>query len=251
MKSVVRNGVTVFLADTEDQATEKTKELLYDFSDENTALFLSGGSTPKKLYTELALEKKLLVGAVVQVDERYGEPFHQVSNQLSIKNTGLLDYLAEKNIQFYPMLGSGKSREELAQEYEVIVSDLFGRFKKKIAILGIGQDGHTASIAPNRPDFNNPLFTSQKDRLVGEFKDPKPMSAEGSPVPPNGFGERITLTSKALSEMDQLLVLVLGQKKKEALEMVLTEGPVEKAPLRFCLWPKVSSKTLFITDQKV
>ncbi len=243
-------NIIVVTAASEETGTKLAKEFLYSVIDKKTVLFLSGGSTPKNMYAAFAKESLLNPGAVAMVDERHGEPFHAASNQLMIKNTGLLEYLERKYIKFYPILTGKKDRITLAREYDETVRYLLHYFPKKVAVLGIGGDGHTAGIAAHRFDFTNPLFFPERKLLfVSEFKDPKPMSPQGTTVPQYGFGERITLTFHALSQMDLLLVLAFGDKKKLALQKALALGKVEEIPLRFIQDPAVAPKTIVITDQ--
>lgn len=246
------SGITLVTVSSEEEGTMLAKKFLYSVIDKKTVLFLSGGSTPKNIYTSFAREALINPGAVAMVDERYGEPLHNLSNQLMIKNTGFLDYLAMRYVQFYPILTGKKDRVTTAREYDEAVRYLIHYFQKKVAILGVGEDGHTAGIAPNRVDFTNPLFLAERKLLqVSEFHDTKVMSPQGSSMPPYGFGERITLTLHALSQMDILLVLAFGEKKREALKKVFTPGKVEEIPLRFVQDPQVALKTIVITDQKL
>lgn len=83
---------------------EVAKRILYKTVDSKTALFLSGGTTPKPLYTKLAHEKKLNPGVVALIDERYGSHLHLNSNERMIKEAGLLDYLASQKIPYYGVL---------------------------------------------------------------------------------------------------------------------------------------------------
>lgn len=249
---MMHEGIEFAVVESKEEGFDIAKKVMYEMLDSHWALFLSGGKTPLPLYQQLALESKFSVGAVAMVDERYGNPGHPLSNELSIRESGLIEYLSEEYVKFYPVLEEGKSREELAASYNQVVTDLFSKFQKRFAILGIGEDGHTASIAPNRADFTDPLFDpSRQELLVSEFLDPVPSSPEGNPAPPNGFGERITLTLNALSQMDRLVVIAFGEKKKDAFEKLFAQGPIEECPIRFVKDPAISPKTLFITDQKV
>lgn len=253
----VKNGITIARVENSDRGFALAKDILYEIVDPQTILYLSGGSQ-KTLYQMLASEGRFRPGAIALIDERYGMPSHPISNQKLIEGSGLTVYLEQQGIPFYPMLQGG-NREETARAYEERVKQLFATFPKHVAILGIGVDGHTAGIAPNRPDlpggeagFQNPLFDeAHQELLVGEFHDPKPMSPDGNQAPPNGFGERVTLTAKALAQMDFLLLTGFGENKKQAFEQVFQEGSIEEIPLRFCRDPKIAPKTLFITDQKV
>jgi 6-phosphogluconolactonase/glucosamine-6-phosphate isomerase/deaminase len=306
------------------QGIKVAKHLLYKTVDPKTVLFLSGGTTPKPLYKALAQEKKLHVGAVAMVDERYGVPLHKNSNERMIKESGFLDYFKKIQVPFYPILrlhrhsgkgvtegtpaprifmvqrDSGQARlagalasrlasrrsgrsgrsgrssglaslavrlvsarresrrakrvrmtlEETQRNYEKVVHHLFLTFSKRIAIMGIGEDGHTASLRAGTQ--NSSVRQAQDD----------PESIEGSKLKtqkyvigisdfPGELKERITLTFKALSEMNLLIVLVFGSSKKNALNLMLTQGLEEEIPARFFNLPDVSRKTIVITDQKI
>lgn len=218
----------------------RSENLLDALVDRKTVLFLSGGSTPKDLYAKIAKDQKLTPGAVAMVDERYGKRFHENSNELMIKNTGLILYLEKKNIRFYPIL-EDQTGEKTTENYDETVRFLLSFFPKSVAIIGIGADGHTAGIAPDRIDFKNPLFDKdRKDLLVSQFND-----AEGE------FKERITMTFLALSMIDKLIVLAFGDKKKRALELMNKGGSIEEVPARFLVRSDIVQKTLLITDQKI
>jgi len=227
------------------------RNLLYAVSGTTTLILLSGGQTPADLYSSLAREGGFKAGAAALVDERYGAPLHAGSNHLTVLRTGLLDYFQRQRIPFYPILVGACSLEETAEEYGRILADLFSRYSSRVAILGMGVDGHIAGIAPSRADFANPLFSPEQSRLlVGYYTDPVAMSAQGDSSPPFGFGQRVTMTIKALSEVSILILLVFGTRKSSALNGLMGEGPVESLPARFLRRSEVARKTLIITDQK-
>lgn len=232
-----------------DQATglRIAKEILYALVDRKTALFLSGGKTPRSLLTKISEEMRLTPGVVGQVDERYGRPFHEQSNELMMQEAGFLDYLERQGISFHSMLeGKNKTREGLAETYDQLLRSLFTVYTRAVATLGIGTDGHIAGIAPNRGDFKNPLFNVTTE-LVAGFNDEK-----------GSFKERITMTFLGLSMMDYLIPIVFGDDKKEALEQLFEEEKVvssgrqeEEIPARFLKRPEIASKTIIITDQQI
>lgn len=222
------------------QGIERTKEFLYDEVNRKTVLFLSGGKTPKALYETLASEQIITPAAVALVDERYGEPMHANSNELMIQDSGLLSYLEKQNIPFYSMLAENESQEDAVQRYDQTTRDLFFKFPKSIGILGIGEDGHIASMLPSRKDFTNPLFAKGNTyEYVAGVDD------QGK------YGKRITLTFAGLALLDFVVVFVFGKDKKKALKKALSQGSVEEIPARFFQQPDMSEKTLFITDQKI
>lgn len=234
-----KENVCIYEVSGPIQGVKIAKSILYKVVDIETVLFLSGGRTPKDLYTVLSQEKLLRVGAVGLVDERFGSPLHEQSNELMIQNTGFLDFLKQKDIPFYPILQDRKSREDVAKEYDDAVRNLQKSFSKRVAILGIGGDGHTAGIAPNRSDFENSIF-SKSNLLVSEFDDPRGI-----------FKQRVTMTFEALSQMDLLIVLVFGEDKGKALQMMFKEGSFEEVPARFLKSKGIAEKVLLITDQRV
>lgn len=234
-----KDGIWIATVKSPEQGIEAAKTVLSALVDPQTVLFLSGGTTPKPLYEQLAKDTALQPGAVAEVDERYGERGHSMSNQLMIEQTGLQAYLAQQGIAYSSILQDGLTLEQTADAYNKVVEDLLLRYRRSIAVLGIGDDGHTLGIAPNRPDFTNPIF-NQQDRLVSAFDD-----ATGS------FGKRVTTTFKALEQMTLLMPLVFGEKKQDAIKKMFTKGSLQEIPARFYLEPSIASKTLFITDQKV
>jgi len=219
----------------------KAKAAIANEIDSKTILFLSGGSTPKPLYEELARDGIIHPAGVGMIDERYGEPMHENSNELMIQNTGLLNHFDKKNIPFYSMLHKEYDREQDARYYDQKARDLFFHFPKSVAILGIGKDGHTAGIAPNRTHFENPIFDKEREHLyVSEFDDPT-----------GPFGQRITMTFAGLSLIDFLLVFVFGKDKQKAIQKAFTPGYMKDCPARFFQQHDIAAKTLFITDQKL
>lgn len=240
-------GITVAKVSLMYEGFKLARDLLYTVIDKKTVLYLSGGQTPKGLYTNLANDKKLVPGAVALIDERYGSKFHNNSNEKMIRDTGLLPYLETQGTPFYPILQEGHpGLQETADNYDMTVRYLVAGFPKSFGILGIGTDGHTAGIAGNRPaslgyeGFTNPLFENSKTTFVSSFAD-----LQGP------FKERVTMTFTGLAMLDFFLVLVFGEDKQEALQLMFAEGSEEEVPARFYKRPEIAKRTLLITDQKV
>ncbi|HWY79051.1 MAG TPA: 6-phosphogluconolactonase [Candidatus Sulfotelmatobacter sp.] len=216
------------------------KELLYEIVDRRTSLYLSGGSM-QVLYKALAKEEQIEPGAVGLIDERFGKPMHATSNEKMIKDTGFLRYLQMRNMPFYSVLQAGKSREEAAISYDERVRSLHAIFQKNIGLIGIGPDGHISSIIPNRPDFHNPWFDSDRQYLlVSEFNDKN-----------SQYKERVGMTFLGLSMLDQMLILAFGESKQKMFNKLFEEGKEEEIPARFFKRPEIAKKTLLITDQTV
>ncbi|MCL5010437.1 MAG: 6-phosphogluconolactonase [Patescibacteria group bacterium] len=258
-------GIKVITVNNSSEGEKAAYDLLLKTLNKDSALFLSGGKTPVNLYKKLAQNNKVSIGAVGLVDERFGEAFHKGSNEKMIKNTGMLDFLERENIPFYSILdsgsalesglvasgikrtssshleggnsvGTGSDIESLSLSYERRVKDLFRKYKKRAAVLGIGEDGHIAGL---------PTGQTQKSKLKSQNY------AESIRNFPGEFRERITLTFKALAQMDLLLVLVFGANKRKALSKVFEKETPEEIPARFLTRRDIAEKTILITDQKV
>ncbi len=234
-----KDGIIVIETPTVQKANDSVAEILEKYADFKTSLFLSGGGTPKKLYEYLASEKKLRAGAVGQIDERFGERFHKNSNELMIKNSGLIDYLEGRNIRFYPIL-EDKKIDETAKDYDEALRFIFKYFPKTVGILGIGSDSHTAGI-PANPEIVRKMIEDQSS-LVSYYEL-------------EGYGARITMNFHALSMLDLIIILVLGQEKREILNSMFKvanlEEEIEKFPAKFYLKPEIAEKVILITDQIV
>jgi 6-phosphogluconolactonase/glucosamine-6-phosphate isomerase/deaminase len=232
--------VTIATVANSHEGFSLAQEILHKIIDPTTVLYLVGGSTPKPLYERVAKEEMLLPGAVAMVDEKFGAKLHASSSEKMIKDTGLLRYFEMRGIPFYPIL-QGKSREETTEDYDEKLRTLNASYKKSVAILGLGTDGHISIIAPNRPGFENPMFAQEnKYMLVGEFDDPM-----------SDYKEQIGITFLGLAMLDVLIVLVFGEEKKKPFEMLFSDGREEEIPARFFRRPDIAKKTLFITDQRI
>lgn len=206
---------------------KKAHDLLKKIVDGQTLLALSGGTTPN--YRKMIVEPgDISPGAICVADERYGEPFHKDSNELLLKNQGVKDCTDEKCIEAHKTL-KGLDFLETAKEYNFKIKELFARFPKRVGVMGIGANLHTAGIFPNSVAAHSPNL------VVGEVVDDR-------------FPKRITLTLKALGEFQYFVILVFGQEKKDAILKMLdeSENDMQKYPAIF--YRKSKAKAYLITD---
>lgn len=237
--SHINQGITIAKVHDAQAGYAAARAVLYAVVDKRTVLYLSGGSL-KTLYEELVKDSQITPAAVGLVDERYGEKFHPNSNEKMVRDTQFLRYLHTLDIPFHPIL-QNKPREETADAYDALFRELNNLLPKSVGLLGIGPDGHTSSIIPNRPDFHNPWFDADRRHLmVSEFNDPK-----------SHYKERVGLTFLGLSMLDLLIVPVFGAGKQETLEKIFEDGNEEDIPARFFKRIDIANKTLFITDQNI
>ncbi|MGB8816464.1 MAG: 6-phosphogluconolactonase [Rhizobiaceae bacterium] len=181
-------------------------------------LAVSGGSTPKLFFKALALRpidwSKV---SVTLVDERWVGPDSDRSNARLV-NENLLTGAAA-SARFVPLWSGGDEPDEAAlARTNGHLSDLASPFDA--VILGMGNDGHTASFFPGGNTLHEAL-TSNGPAL--------PLAAPGA-------GEtRITLTLPVLLNTKALYLHIEGPDKAASLEKALGEGTVEDMPVRAVL----------------
>ena len=208
----------------------KAHDILKRLVDKHTLLALSGGTSVD--YRKMLVESTdVIPGAICVVDERYGEEFHRDSNELLLKNQGIKDFADEECIETHKIL-KGKGFLETAKIYEEEIEDLFKRFKKRVGVMGVGTNLHTAGIFPFSVAAHSPDF------VVAEEVDGK-------------FPKRITLTLKALGEFSSFVLLVFGASKLDALRTLLDEreNDIQKYPAIFYRKARVDSH--LVTDIKI
>ncbi|RMF28281.1 MAG: 6-phosphogluconolactonase, partial [Cyanobacteria bacterium J083] len=168
----------------------------------------AGGNTPKPLYEAIA--KLDLPWDKIEVfwgDERYVSPDHPDSNQKMARDVWLSKVpIPEKNI--HPMPTSANNPQLDAKAYERELKEFFGLKEGEfptfdLIILGMGEDGHTASLFPHTAALQ------VKDSLVtvGE--------KNGEP--------RLTFTAELINHAKCVIFLVAGANKQKALQAVLAE----------------------------
>ena len=162
-------------------------------------VFLSGGSTPKAVYEQAAATPSAFAGAELWFgDERCVPPDDDRSNYLMAK-LALLDPLAAAGIDAGVHRIQGERGPEVAAlAYERELQDA-GGLASAMVMLGIGSDGHTASMFPGKP------AVSEASRLV--------VGVPEAGLEP--FVPRVTLTFPALAQAAWVIVLAVGPSKAD------------------------------------
>jgi|TARA_B110000902_G_scaffold161011_1_gene184212 6-phosphogluconolactonase len=183
------------------------------------SLFVSGGSTPKAIYaqlanTDLAWQKV----SIAMVDERYVPLAHLDSNEAMIR--GSLVTGKASAASFNGLYSEADSLAKAAQNAEQIYSRLVK--DSDLIILGMGDDGHTASLFPNADGISAAMdITSQ--HLVF------PLVANKSKVTGENLA-RISLGLAAILAAKKIILLITGDDKlavyKQALIADVNELPV-------------------------
>jgi len=184
-------------------------------------LGLSGGSTPRDIYTKLGESKEIDWSKVTVflVDERHVPPDHKESNQRLVRET-LLKHtkIPPKNLIFPDTtLAIGQCIEK----YEKDLRKLFPKEGPDIVVLGLGPDGHIASLFPGDIDA-----LLEKEHLVLQTTTPSTGSGQ---VPRFAIRDRITVTPPLLTRATLPLFLLTGEEKKKVFAETLSANtdPIE------------------------
>ena len=197
---------------------------------------LSGGSTPRTLFEMLAgphYRPQIEWARVVIFfgDERCMPPDHPESNY-RMANEAMLSRVPIPGDNVYRIRGE-IDPHEAAAEYEQILKEKFGDTGGiDVTLLGMGKDGHTASLFPGTDAVN------ERVRLA------VPNYAEHSTT---GKSWRVTMTAPFLNRSHQILVLAAGADKAERIAEVL-EGPRDPQRLPIQLIDPPDGKVTWILD---
>jgi len=183
-------------------------------------LAVSGGSTPKDFFA--ALSKETLDWAHVKitlVDERWVPDTDERSNAKLVKSTLLQN--EAKVASFVPLYTDAATPEDGLAATTARIDALTLPFDA--VVLGMGDDGHTASFFPGGDRLAEALDLNGKSRVL-------PMRA------PDAGEPRITLTLPTLLETESLFLLVAGDKKRDLLaDARLGLGAARDYPVRSVL----------------
>ena len=185
------------------------------------AIALSGGNTPRDAYTLLAKESGLdwTKVNVFWVDERAVPPTDDRSNYRWAKAT-LIDPAGIAAERVHRMPAEVPDLEGAARDYEKAIRedvelDGDGIPAFDVVVLGVGDDGHTASLFPGDDTVDI------QDRLVAAVRASGAREA------------RLTLTPPAIEHARQLFILAVGAAKRAPLERVWSaQGNVHETPAR-------------------
>jgi len=181
--------------------------LLAEAVDAGGSIVVSGGSTPRRAY-ELAAA---LDGDWGGVDLWFGDDrcvpaSDPLSNQLLVRETILDRIIVHPTVHSIP---TELSPDEAAAAYDAELRSE----PLDLVLLGIGADGHTASLFPDAPTLD------VRDRLA--------VAAEPGLDP---FVERVTMTIPALESGAHVVFLVVGEDKAAAARRAFSDAPSKTTP---------------------
>jgi 6-phosphogluconolactonase len=171
---------------------------------------ITGGSTPRKAYERVAAERPDWSGVDVWfTDERCVPPDHEHSN-FRMASEALLSRIGGATVhRMKGELGPEGGAEEYEREFEEAGRPVFG-----LILLGLGPDVHTCSLFPG-------------DDALGERERPV-VGVETPGMAP--LVPRITLTLPVVNASRQIVFLVTGEDKADAVAVAFSGRPDPRAP---------------------
>ena len=169
-------------------------------------LAVSGGTTPKLFFEKLSvIDIPWSRVAVTLVDERQVPESSERSNARLVRQHLLQNKAAAA--RFVPLVDNPEAEKIPAFD---------------VAVLGMGNDGHTASFFPGGDTLAEAIDAETAKRLIA-------ITAPGAGEP------RLTFTLPVLAQAGRLALHIEGAEKKQVLKQALAEGPEEDMPVRAVL----------------
>ncbi len=177
---------------------------------------LAGGKTPLPIYEKLAKAKidwKRVT--IIPGDDRIvplGDPLSNVTAIGKIfipKGARVLPLVSDKAPDYK---AAGRSADALLQDVH---------WPLDLCLLGVGGDGHCASIFPG-PDYDEALNGPKERRALGVMPDP---------LPPEAPVARVTLSRAAIVSARALMIAFTGETKKDVLEAAIEQGASSSYPV--------------------
>lgn len=174
-------------------------------------LLVSGGKSPIPLFEKLSQKdiswKNVVIGLV---DERFVDVQNESSNEKLVMDHLLKNYA--KDASFVGLIYNLDSMEKNLE----VAQNLYRTFHSGIdvCILGMGTDGHTASLFPNDPSSQRNLHEIDQSLLVNTV----------SPIPPN---QRISCSKYLIDHSKNIYLMISGSEKLE----VLNRAEMDELPI--------------------
>jgi 6-phosphogluconolactonase len=178
-------------------------------------LAFPGGSTPKPIFEALLAKPiKWKNVTIIPTDDRLVPVDNKLSNIADIARAFL-----PKGARVLPLTSEAADYKLAGSAANARLADL--HWPPDLVWLGMGEDGHTASIFPG-PDLEEAMNGHKDVRAIGVAPDPMP---ENAPV------NRVTLTAAAISAARTTLLVFTGAKKREVLDLAIEQGAKSQFPV--------------------
>lgn len=177
---------------------------------------LAGGKTPLPIYEKLANQKldwKRVT--IVPADDRIvplGDPLSNV--------TAIGKAFIPKGARVIPLVsGTAPDYKAAGRSADALLQDL--HWPLDLCLLGVGGDGHAASIFPG-PDYDEALNGPKERRALGVLPDP---------LPPEAPVARVSLSRAAIVSARALMIAITGDQKRQVLESAIEQGASSPYPV--------------------
>jgi len=224
------------------EVSERAAELLIGLARESTSeqgrftLALSGGSTPRALYESLASDAKSSRVPWEQThlfwaDERCVPPDNEQSNYL-MAHEALISHVSVPSVQVHRMRGEDEP-QRAAEAYALELENCFGPGDPRFALilLGMGDDGHTASLFPN-----SSVLADTSHTVAATYV--KKLSSN-----------RLTMTLRTLNAASTVIFLVSGKAKAKTLQAVFDKDIKDGGSLPARLVRPAKGELIWLVDE--
>jgi len=197
------------------------------------ALVVSGGKTPIPLFaalSEISIEWDRVF--ITLADERWVEVSDRNSNETLVREHLLCNQA--RDVHFHGLKNTHTSAVDGEEECEETLAHLPRPFD--IVILGMGPDGHTASLFPGAARLSEALD-------MGSGRLCMAMTSVSAPH------DRMTLTLPVLLDSHQIYIHLSGREKRDVYERALGGDSVEKMPIRGVLGQHTVPVDVYWADQ--
>jgi 6-phosphogluconolactonase len=202
-----RDEVELVVLDTPGDVAEAIAETLVQAAREGAAIVLAGGTTPRAAYGLAAAAKPDWRGTEIWLGDERLVPLDDPLSNARLVQEALLDHLEVTPESHF--VRTDLAPEEAAAAYD---RELRGA-RLDLALLGLGADGHTASLFPYAPALEEP------ERLAAVTKPGL-----------EPWVDRVTMTLPALTSPDSVVFAAVGREKAEAVRRAFAEPPSSATP---------------------
>jgi len=180
------------------------------------SLVLSGGSTPKPLFQYLS--ERVFAWEKVDItlaDERWVDAAHQDSNEKLVKENLMINFASKAN--FISLTTEDKDAKDAEAIISKRIDDIADSFD--VLILGMGEDGHTASLFPCSEQLEEGLNLSRHLSAIAT----KPTTAPH---------QRMSMSLAKIIKAKHIFLHLTGDKKKQVLNDALTLHSALEKPIK-------------------